>query len=400
MMSRPWIWWIAAAAAAPGVVAEPREIGVGVWVLGLGDEGIERGRFFADFNIFLIDEATDNFLHDDVNLVNARNPVVERKIADGRKFLTVKSDFYFQADLREWPFDYPVLDIVLEPPTGSNTTVVYVARPDWSGLSESIRLPGYLFSAGDWDMEEDTAAYPGGREFSQVRFNMRMERGRSSTFIKAMLPPIFMLTVALMTHLLPVRESTTRLSLSGSMLVGATVFHSSLTSGLPNTPYLTIADRHLIIVFAGLIIVLLGNLAVLRAIRQDRLRAAIRVSDRFEVVAYVVPLLFGFLVYNVGQAVVLLFTALVYTYALRSAFPEHADLVSWTVVVIGGMGLPEIFVDNYTVPFFVAPLLLSALAMVFLAHWWAKRRHGQMASHEEWLIANAETYAMHSPSDE
>ena len=65
---------------------------------------------------------------------------------------------------------------------------------------------------------------------------------REPSFIKGLLPPLFLLLVVCLNSSVPIKHISQRISVDGTMLVAAVMYHSNLAAQAPPTGRLSIAD--------------------------------------------------------------------------------------------------------------------------------------------------------------
>ncbi|KAJ9455365.1 hypothetical protein DIPPA_25398 [Diplonema papillatum] len=262
---------------------------------------------FAEGTIPFISPArVENFTRI-VSLMNVFPPEVRtiyvrrsrRRIID---HFRITGTHHFKLDLTEWPLDTQHLSIVLSHTSDSTTDgyeVQFCHMPGYAGLSPTSRyFPGMELKMNQrawnvalnttcWPELEYTAAYQTGecnpdgttsrpvwytkRELpfadvsctclggtnpaSRYIFTPIFQRPRLPIFFRMFLPPIFISMVVQGVWFLYPRVVETRLSVCGSSLVTAVLFHVNIARSFPDTSTLTRADRFMAVTYWNILVV-------------------------------------------------------------------------------------------------------------------------------------------------
>lgn len=158
--------------------------------------------------------------------------------------------------------------------------------PDYSNISKSLRFAGrnrddftYSYRLSVRESPPFLAVERNGtmslyRRFSRFTFKIYARRPVLKAFLKFFLPAIFILIVTLYTYLLPLKDLVTRISVIGSMLVAAVMFHVGLDSQLPVAGVLSLADVFMICLYIVILTAMLLSMLLLRLKLDDKERLA------------------------------------------------------------------------------------------------------------------------------
>lgn len=104
--------------------------------------------------------------------------------------------------------------------------VTFCFMPDYTNLSESIRFAGRIVKDFVYSHAITTRNITYlNQTISRFSFQVAATRPFLKSFVKTQLPAIFICLVVLATYMLPASESVSRISVCGSMLVAAVMFH-------------------------------------------------------------------------------------------------------------------------------------------------------------------------------
>jgi hypothetical protein len=242
------------------VLPEPIKVKVGVYVLQVGNLDISSGTYSMDFYLqFLCDRPCDEPAFD---IMNSSEISAENQTSDSRggTFYTyrVKANLSTNLDLRKYPFDSHLLSVAIEDKNLGANEMVYENFPGLSGVDPEAVVSG-------WDIDR---AIPHGvvtdhfypmfsnSPYSRISFQVRIFHNTFSSFMKGLFAAIVIVLVGMLSFLMKHTDVSDRLALTSSTLVGAILYHLTLTAGIPPVGYLTFADKFMIgnyvITFAAL----------------------------------------------------------------------------------------------------------------------------------------------------
>ena len=136
--------------------------------------------------------------------------------------------------------------------------MVYENDPGLSGIDPEAVVSG-------WDIDRNVPhgvvtehPYPmfENSPYSRISFQVRIFHNTFSSFMKGLFAAIVIVLVGMLSFLMKHTDVSDRLALTSSTLVGAILYHLTLTAGIPPIGYLTFADKFMIgnyvITFAAL----------------------------------------------------------------------------------------------------------------------------------------------------
>ena len=257
------------AEAASSSGATRVKVGIYMLNLGAGDGGLERGTFFADFLLYLRDADGKG-----LNAWEGRDPLKQLSFSNSKGFPQtrtygsgihrVSGDFFFSPDLRWFPFDTQNLPVVVEQTTDPLSEWVFVSSHATSGMSPSIRFPGwqgslrnpYNTSQANCKTRLGFKVYPGepligdmGSSYSNVTYSrfsytVSVQRAIWQGVLMRFLPPAVMLLPTMFVYLLePLKNTAAKVSVCSGSLVTVILFHSGVVSQLPPLGYLSFFDK-------------------------------------------------------------------------------------------------------------------------------------------------------------
>ncbi|XP_062506915.1 uncharacterized protein LOC134183409 isoform X2 [Corticium candelabrum] len=236
--------------------------------------------------------------------------------------LRVMGVHYFRPKLREWPFDYQELPIVIDlarQVATQDIEAIVCHMPQFSGVSSSVMFPGGSSHTLDFDFHTFERCWPpfvypkakcsgsnfgtstcdcpfveinnetlgiphstsedfscrckGGQNLaSEYQFRVLYDAPEIRGFQRDILPIMFILLVNLISYLIPPEENSLRVSTCSSTLIAAVLFHSGIQSQIPNTGSLSTADVFLLINYGVNLISWVVTLIIVMANSSDLIK--------------------------------------------------------------------------------------------------------------------------------
>lgn len=264
-------------------------VNIGAYIVNIGDLNIGQGTFTADFYLWFSWHGNWSAPSEDGSLDNTPLPAgFELMNGEVSKSTLVESDqnisgsgqnyliYRIQADmsdpvnLKDYPFDSHMLTIEVEDEDHNISSLVYV--PDaGSAIDPLVGLQGWTIRSSDVSsvvidhFYNTTFGYPGqrsGETYSRFIVSVPIERPVLSSVVQAFIPILLILMVAYVAFFIKITEFGTRLSLNVLTLLTAAAFQITLTSGIPQFGFLTLADRLIICVYGLLVYGLIVTVAL------------------------------------------------------------------------------------------------------------------------------------------
>jgi hypothetical protein len=280
-------WGEAAPAAGPSpkpVVSSPAptKVGVGVWLLTVGDVNIATETY--DMDLYMIFDCDRPCHPDNFEIMNGRE--ITRELQDdlpAHKVFRIRAALRKALDLRHYPFDQHPVSIAIEDALLANDKLVYVSNPQTSGIDPGFNIPGWVYS-DEWQASVESHYYPTFRTtYSRYTFSTIIARPALAGVFKVMLPATFLVGVGFLALLLGPDRVMQRLTVSTSALLGAVLFHLNLNSSIPPIGYLTFADRFMVMNYVALTLSVASTVFLLHLIDQHRTEQANRFHMAFGV---------------------------------------------------------------------------------------------------------------------
>ena len=154
------------------------------------------------------------------------------------------------------------MEIILEDKENTVEDLHYNPVISESGIDESIVFTGWNIDS--WSAEKKEHFYPIYNEtYSQYVFTINISKIALNSFIKTILPIIFIVLIVLFSFIIDPDKITQRLTMAGSSLIASVMFHVSLTNQIPSTGYLTFADKFMILTYFILLVTFIINIILL-----------------------------------------------------------------------------------------------------------------------------------------
>ena len=158
--------------------------------------------------------------------------------------------------LKDFPFDYHLLTMHIEDKILGDDELTYEFDPGKSGVDDFAIVSG-------WEVERDIkgkiqphkyAIYTS--PYSRLVFSVAIYHPWFSSFMKGLFAAVVIIMVGMLSFLMKYDEIGERLALTSSTLVGAILYHLTLTASIPPVGYMTFADKFMlanyVILFAAL----------------------------------------------------------------------------------------------------------------------------------------------------
>jgi hypothetical protein len=236
----------------------PLEVSVALQLLNVDTIDLSNGLFNANFLLLLF--LRNGQLYQP-NIVYFNNGFQSLTIVNNTDHFQVWGTFAFAPNTVNYPFDTQNLIIVLES-TLPVEQLVYVADPNRTSVSNELRLKGlWDYTPISWSTDVQEFWYPAEEKtVSQYVFTFDVERPLGGGFRK-LLPPLFIIVTVLVSFIIPVANSISRLGIVTSALVAEVFYHNNLP--VPFTGDIMIADWLMIICYAIIVVSIIENVIVI-----------------------------------------------------------------------------------------------------------------------------------------
>ncbi len=236
---------------------------VGFYVLGITELNVATGSYTMDgylnFECNLpCNENPDNPAFDVMNATG--EPEISEQTSDTRggtvHYYRIRVPLASNLILTDFPFDYHLLTLHLEDKLLGEDELVYEYHPRKSGVDDFAIVSG-------WEVENivegDVVSHNYSIysvPYSRLIFSVAIYHPWFSSFMKGLFAAIVIVMVGMLSFLMKYDEIGERLALTSSTLVGAILYHLTLTASIPPVGYMTFADKFMlanyVIVFAAL----------------------------------------------------------------------------------------------------------------------------------------------------
>jgi len=257
----------------------PTNVEVAVYVLNIGKFDVSSGSYVIDFYLSMKCPGRDCFIGD-FEFMNGRASSVEKIIDEpNEKFYRIQANLATNIDLKHYPFDSHSLTIELEDKENSIEKQVYIVDQKESGIDSSVTFVGWGLKG--WKAEVLNHSYPVYSEvYSRYVFHINIERLFLASLLKAFLPVIFIVIVALLALLIAPDKIANRLGINTATLLASVMFHLNVTSSIPPVGYLTLADKFMIATYISLGVNLFSSILLMQYTESKKFKEAEKIHKR------------------------------------------------------------------------------------------------------------------------
>ena len=236
---------------------------VGFYVLGITDLNVATGSYTMDgylnFECNLsCNEDPGNPAFDIMNATG--EPEIEEQTSDTKgntvHYYRIRVPLASNLILKDFPFDYHLLTMHIEDKILGDDELTFEFDPGKSGVDDFAIVSG-------WEVEREIkgeiiphkyAIYTS--PYSRLVFSVAIYHPWFSSFMKGLFAAVVIIMVGMLSFLMKYDEIGERLALTSSTLVGAILYHLTLTASIPPVGYMTFADKFMlanyVILFAAL----------------------------------------------------------------------------------------------------------------------------------------------------
>jgi hypothetical protein len=225
----------------------PLEVKVGVYVIGISKISTSTSSYSMDFYLSLTcNRACEKDKDFKFEIINGR--IISSRLTDDQpnyKVYRLNADLVSNFDFRMYPFEEPQLTLVIEDETFDNKKLVYLADAEKTAIDAQI--PNFGWQVNKFAENVSGHFYPNFQQtYSNYTFTITLSRPFWSAIFK-ILPAIAIMFACLIAVAMSLSIPDKGLTLISSSLVGSVLFHTNLAAGVPQVPYLTFADRFMLI---------------------------------------------------------------------------------------------------------------------------------------------------------
>ncbi len=246
-----------APAAAPAADGPPVNVVVGIWVNQIHEVSLKENYFVADFYVWFRWKGEDIKPQSSFALVDGRieskSEAVTRTLADGENYSYVRvvarmTKFW---DVRKFPLDNHQLSIIVEEEDKESDKLKYVIDAANSGTEPRITVPGWTLAEketvaglGKYRSNFGDVSLPTGNESSYARATLSMNFNREGTnyFAKLFFGLWVAVAIAFLAFFIRPTDVDPRFGLGVGAIFAAIASEYIVTSSLPDTNIITLAD--------------------------------------------------------------------------------------------------------------------------------------------------------------
>ncbi len=276
----------AAVKAQPAVQASDEKlvVKVGMYVLGITDLNIATGSYTMDVYLNILCSAPCNTPDPTFEVMNATGSLdITDETGDDKgdtsHHYRVRVPLGANVLLNDFPFDYHLLNMQMEDKILGVDKLVYEFDRETSGVDKYAVVSG-------WQVEEEVAGevvvhdYPiYSVPYSRLIFNVQIYHPWFSSFMKGLFAAIVIVMVGMLSFLMKYNEIGERLALTSSTLVGAILYHLTLTSSIPPVGYMTFADKFMLCNYVIVFLALAVTVRLMLYVNAEEKEKALRLHN-------------------------------------------------------------------------------------------------------------------------
>lgn len=256
---------LAQAPAAPAAPSAPVEVIVGIWVNQIHELSLKENYFVADFYVWFRWKGEDLKPQNTFALVDGR---IESKTEATTRVLSTGENYAYTRvvarmtkfwDVSDFPLDNHQLQIIVEEEENELDKVKYVIDATNSGTEARIRVPGWTLadkqsavSLGVYKSNFGDVSLPTGNQSTYARATQTLFFNREGTsyFAKLFFGLWVAVCIAFLAFFIKPTDVDPRFGLGVGAIFAAIASEYIVTSSLPDTNIITLADWLHLIAFA------------------------------------------------------------------------------------------------------------------------------------------------------
>lgn len=235
----------------PASASDPVNVETGIYVISLGNYEVNKGTYTMDLYLWFRWDASSNttpvkfeFMNGRANSKELISDETDASTGKRELWYRIQASLYSEPRFKDYPFDTQVIKIDFEDSVNTVETLYYIPAVDESGLDKDVRASGWLIKG--WDFKATDKEYKWNETYSRGNLAIDIEREKTSTAIKTLLPPFIFCVVSGLSFFFRPDKIAQRLGLGTSMLISAVMFHISQTASLPPLGFLMLIDKIMI----------------------------------------------------------------------------------------------------------------------------------------------------------
>ena len=274
--------------AADEATAEPVPVYVGVYVNQIYDVSLKDNKFSADFWIWFRWQGEDINPLESFEVVNGRVDSKEGEYEDvvkGFKYAACRVNATITKfwDVSEFPLDNHVLTLELEDNENEEFKMKYIPDQENCGVNPKVEVPGWRFQkawsevvAHGYQTNYGDISLPTNNEsvYSRFIYSLEVVRPGIGYFFKLFFGVFIAAVIAFLVFFIKPTDLDPRFGLGVGAIFAAVASEYVITSALPDTNVLTLADKLHILAFAFIFLSIAQSILSLRMFTTGREKAS------------------------------------------------------------------------------------------------------------------------------
>jgi hypothetical protein len=206
-----------------------------------------------------------------------------------RLSVQLRGNFRTKLDLKQFPFDVQLIEVLVEDYEYSMDELVYAIDTESVGLREGLELNGWELKNFETEVREGSQA-----SFSQVRASIQAKRLMTPFLVKVMFPLFVIVAVSMMVFFIGSSSFETQAAIGVTAMLSMIAFHISLSSELPEVDYLVTFDLIMMVSYFFVFLGMVWIVIVYRFVQMKKETKALkfeRIGRRYFPLLYVLFLL-------------------------------------------------------------------------------------------------------------
>jgi hypothetical protein len=240
------------------------EVNVGVYVNQITEVSLKENKFVVDFWVWFRWKADDikpyeSFEVANGNIDNKEEPTVQKVKGLNYAVLRVTATITHFFDVRAYPLDNHPLAIIIEDADSEEFKLKYIADVESSNVDSVLQMPGWVKARHEAKITTSSKhsnygdiSLPSNSEskYSSFAFTMYFERQGLQYFLKLFFGLFIAALIAFLAFFIKPTEVDPRFGLGVGAIFAAVASEYVITSVLPDTGVISLADKLHIVAFA------------------------------------------------------------------------------------------------------------------------------------------------------
>jgi hypothetical protein len=224
--------------SSPAAPSTDTMVDIGIYLLSISNFDSVKGTYDLEFYVYTYwnNQVTEKPSLVILNAMKVSNETVLEEMRSGgmASWNMYRATLFTSPDQKHYPFDTIDIQVIIEDDTHDISQINFLWISEQSGVDNMFQASGWNQKGTNYSVSEHS--YPWGKDYSQAKFSIVLERKSLSSAVNIMLPPLIFCFVSFLAFIIsPVKDNPlpVRLSLGTGMIISAVLFHVAQSSALP-----------------------------------------------------------------------------------------------------------------------------------------------------------------------